>query len=622
MAERLGLETEVEEILSHIDNDDNFLLSGGAGSGKTYSLVRLINQLIAEKPKAKIACITYTNAAVKEIEERVNYKNLSVATIHDFLWDNIKHFQKELKKSLITLINSEEAKIKNPEDLPVESNYFDELDDGIQYKEYLKIKEGKISHDEVLLLANEMFKENPKLCGILKDKFQFIFVDEYQDTHEEVVEILLTHLKQSNKKNIIGFFGDSMQSIYPSGIGDLNQYSSDVEEVKKLQNRRNPQLIMKLANTLRQSVDGIEQVASEDKNAPNMYNGTIKDGSSKFYYSNSNNIESIKNEIGWDFEDTKETKILNLTHNLIAPKAGFKNLMEIYSGDKIIAFKNKIKKEIKTSGVTTDFSQKTFGEVVEQLPESSTPGMKSFIKSNKGLYNFAKKQNYELFSKIYLDKDSLVDGKKQDKDEESKKGSKRDDLIKHLFKIQNNIFLYQNREYNEFIRKTEYKLFSITDKQELKDRIEELSNVQEETIEEIINKADEYGICKKDDKFKQFVREQEYVFNRVKQIQFSEFQKLYSYLEGYTPFSTQHKTKGSEFNNVLVILDNGGWRNYNFEKLFTGGALETVEKRTQKIFYVCCTRAKENLAVFFHEPGDAVVEKAKEWFGDNNVQSI
>jgi DNA helicase-2/ATP-dependent DNA helicase PcrA len=321
-----------------------------------------------------------------------------------------------------------------------------------------------------------------------------------------------------------------------------------------------------------------------------------------------------------------------LTHNLIAPKAGFANLMAIYNGDKIIDFKNRIKSYIKDNKIDTDFSNFSFGEVIDSLQTgktgaelkkvSPTTAMQEFIDFNSGLYNFAKDQKYEIFSKIYLDKDALVDDKKQDKDEESKKGSKRDDLIKHLFKIQHNIFLYNSKQFNEFIRKTEYKISSIANKTELKDQIEKLIKVEDKTIEEIVNEADKYGICKKDDKLTRFIERKEYVYNRVKQIKFSEFQKLYNYLEGYTPLSTQHKTKGNEFDNVLVILDNGGWRNYDFEKLFTGGSSESVGIRTQKIFYVCCTRAKENLAVFFHNPADGVINKAKEWFDDSNVCKI
>src|SRR6266700_6419495 len=99
--ERLNLEPEVQAVLKKIDEKRNFLLSGGAGSGKTYSLVQVIRQVLTENPLSKIACMTYTNAAVREIEHRVNHKNLTVSTIHDFLWDNIKHFQKELKSSLV-----------------------------------------------------------------------------------------------------------------------------------------------------------------------------------------------------------------------------------------------------------------------------------------------------------------------------------------------------------------------------------------------------------------------------------------------------------------------------------------------------------------------------------------
>lgn len=86
----------------------------------------------------------------------------------------------------------------------------------------VRISNGEISHDEVLLLAHRMFKKYPRLCDLLLDKFQFIFVDEYQDTSPLVIEILLNFLQTRKKKNIIGFFGDSMQSIYETGVGDID----------------------------------------------------------------------------------------------------------------------------------------------------------------------------------------------------------------------------------------------------------------------------------------------------------------------------------------------------------------------------------------------------------------
>jgi len=633
MAEkRLELELEVQEIFHHIDNGDNFLLSGGAGSGKTYSLVEVIKQVIFENPTHRIACMTYTNSAVKEIEERVNHKNLSVSTIHDFLWNNIKHFQKELKISLVELMNDEESKIKSPEETAISTDYFNDIADGIQYKEYLSMKDGIISHDEVLILANHVFRKYTKICDILKDKFHFIFIDEYQDTNDNVIEILLTHLKQGEKNNIIGFFGDSMQAIYDDGIGDLNNYKDNIKEIQKKQNRRNPQSIIKLANILRKNIDGIEQESSKNVSAPNMKNGLIKDGDIKFYYSDNNDIDFIKSKIGWNFEDNKETKILNLTHNLIAPKVGFGNLMAIYDKDPIIGLKKlileKIKKNKKENKPGIVFNEEdSFDRVVDmfQLKNRSRQLKKDELLANPEniiLYNQLKNLPFSNVRKIYLDKDQLIDDKKQNKDDESRKGSKRDDLIKHLFKIQNNIFLYNSGQFNEFIRKTEYKIMTVEDKVVLKKQIEDLTKVDNQTIEDFIDKADVFEICKKDDRLIRFIEEKEYIFNRVKQVKFSEFQKLYNYLEGYTPFSTQHKTKGNEFNNVLVILDNGGWNDYNFEKLFIGNSSRSVETRTQKIFYVCCTRAKENLVVFFHNPTDRVITKAKEWFGDENVINI
>ncbi|WP_128331123.1 UvrD-helicase domain-containing protein [Apibacter sp. HY039] len=639
---RLNLEPEVQQIFQAIDNNRNFLLSGGAGSGKTYSLVSVIRQVIAENPTIKVACMTYTNAAVREIEERVNHKNLNVSTIHDFLWDNIKHFQKELKEAVISLANDENVtKISIDGINPVPDDFYNNLEDGIQYKEYLKLREGIISHDELLIIANYLFEKYPKLSSIVKDKYKFIFIDEYQDTSKDVVETFLTHFEKSTRKNIIGFFGDAMQSIYDDGIGNLDEYKGDdpstVKEIKKEQNRRNPQKVIDLANKLR--TDGIRQVPFADMKAPNMTaDGTMKQGTILFLYSTSDDISDVEHYLtqnyAWDFNNSEETKELNLTHNLIADKAGFRTLMNIYDRDHILSFRGRIKRFIKDNNITTDFSENTFGEVIHILQDgksgrelnavSPTNTMQIFIDNNTELYDYAKSLNYSEFSKMYVDKDQLLDDKKQDENDENKKGSKRDNLIRHLFKIQNNISLYQNKKYNEFLRVTDFRLHitSTASKRALKINIDNLINVGNKTVEEVINDAHEKGICLIDDKLTTFKEENPYLYNQVKDVEYHEFQKLYKYLEGQTPFSTQHKTKGAEFNNVLVILDNGGWNNYNFEKMFLGTATASVLVRTQKIFYVCCTRAKENLGVFFHNPSVQVIAKAKEWFGDENVIDI
>ena len=624
MAEtRLNLEPEVQKIFEYIDSGKNFLLSGGAGSGKTFSLVQVIRQAIAENPTVKVACMTYTNAAVREIEDRVNNKNLSVSTIHDFLWDNIKSYQKELKSSLIELLNSEDVKqIKSPDGVVAE-DYFVKKD--VQYKEYTLIREGIISHDELLILAHHMFKTYPKLCDILKDKFKFIFIDEYQDTSPFVVQIVLNFLQQGSRSNVIGFFGDAMQSIYDDSIGDLQSYvaTNVVQEVKKEQNRRNPRLVYELANKLR--TDGIKQRHANDQGAPNMANGVIKEGNIKFYYSTGEEkLDAIRKILAWNLSDTKSVKELNLTHNLIAPKAGFTKLMAIYDGDKILEYKKRIVDYIKANNVAEDFSGSTFGEVLDTLRDGKsaselkkinpTPGMQEFIDNNALLYEQAKSYPFEQFKKIYLDKDALLDDKKEDEEDGDKTGSKRDSLIKHLYKIQTNVNLYYLERYNEFLRKTEFKIKSVDDKKRLKEIITHLQDMSNRTIEEVIEYAHENGICKKDDKLSEFIETKRYVYDQVRQLDFQEFQYLFSYLEGYTPFSTQHKIKGAEFDNVLVILDNGNWTKYNFQYLFEGNGTDSVRERTLKLFYVCCTRAKENLVVKSPEISELINKIANDFF--------
>lgn len=635
---RLRLEPEVQAILEHIDQGHNFVLSGGAGSGKTYSLVQVIRQVIDENPNSKVACMTFTNAAVKEIEDRVDHNNLNVSTIHDFLWDTIKNFQKELKATIIELANEdEEPRISIDDPNPVPADFFELLEKGIQYKEFLRLKEGIISHDELLVIANRLFANYPKLSDVAKDKYKFIFIDEYQDTSALVIDIFLNQFNKSGKSNILGFFGDAMQSIYDAGVGNIDDYKGDqgtqVREVQKTQNRRSPQRIIDLANRLR--TDRFQQVPSSDVHAPNMVEGAVKEGKILFMHSNNPDTERAKAHLTenfhWDFGNAKETKELNLTHNLIADKAGFRNLMDIYDRDGILKFRNRIRDYIRDNGIRENFSNHTFGQVVDYLQGGQagravqpTRQMQIFIDDHPDLYAVARAYNYEDFIKIYVDSDQLLDDKKKDEDDDAGRGTKRDNLIKHLFKIQNNISLYLNKEYNEFLRVTDFRhlMTSIEQKRVLKANIESLVNVGEQTIEEIIGQAHETGISIVGDQLVDFQTQKAYVYDQVKAVKFSEFQKLYEYLEGKTPFSTQHKTKGSEFDNVFVILNNGNWNNYNFENLFLGGGTASVLDRTQKIFYVCCTRSKENLAVFYHNSSPGVIAQASEWFGQDNIIAV
>lgn len=636
MVER-KLEPEVISAFALINNGKNFLLSGGAGSGKTYSLVEVIQKYLKDFPTHNIACMTYTNAAVKEIRDRVTHPNLMVATIHDFLWDSMKFYRKELKNALIELINEPYPKIIFS-DRPVPADFFDQIPGGLSYMEHARIKDGIISHDEVIYLAENMFRNYPKLCDILKDRFKLILIDEYQDTHPLVVKTFLTHLSQGTRKNILGFFGDTMQAIFPDAVGDLNEYLEDdkIQEVQKMQNRRNPELIMLLANRLRK--DGIIQEASLDETAPNMLNGKVKQGDLKFMYSVDKDLDTVKAMIGWDFTDVKETKELHLTHNLIAKNAGYPTLMGIYDKDPIIGLKYDILKKIKENvekGLPAVLigEDDTFNDVVDRFAlraRKKAGELQGQLKKdiilldpkNKIYYNLLKDLRFEEVRKIFLTKDSLIDDKQPDPKSKTAKGSKRDYLINQLFKIQQCVNLYELKRYNEFLRLSGFSITKADDKLHLKNAVETIKKMSSSCISDVIDYAGQVGLCPKGDKFLNFIQQNQYLYTRVGEVSYDEFLKLYDFIEGKTPFSTQHKVKGAQFDNVLVVMDNGRWNDYNFEYLFEEKGNTTVLERTQKIFYVCCTRAKERLVVFYKNPTPQTIAKAKDWFGISNVVQI
>ena len=607
------------------------ILEGGAGSGKTYSLISLIETLIIKSSEIKIVCITYTNNAVAEIKSRIDNENLWVSTIHEFIWNIIKKYQKEIKNELVLLINDEIIKeFKKPKDLEnnlITIDYFNNID--VEYDEYYSMNPNenkiKISHDHILILAEKMFDKYKKLSDILKDIANCIFVDEYQDTSPYIAKILLEHLKKSKKKNVIGFFWDSMQSIYDEGVGDLNKYK--LKKIVKKQNRRNPRIVIEIANKFRN--DKITQIPSKDKNAPNMdENGVIIEGNIKFIYGKEQeDINFLKNKAlfkPWNFLNGEQTKELRLTHKYNAEMAGFKKLYDLYNDDLIIKLIDNIQKNIDNN----ENKESVLNELVLELrPIYNKKDLFEEITGNE-IYNLIYQDIKNLLWKDVLEKckiskESLMSYKFNGISRRYETNSHRDRILKKLDVLNELIELYKSKKFNEFLRKTNFSIQNKNDKSKLKEIMNYLIFEDRKTIEEVLDFSEKQGLIKEDMDFDNYISVKgSYLWERIKKISFKEYRNSILYLKEFSPISTQHSIKGSEFDNVLVVLESN-WNKYDFKTLFGKGSKnENVKKRTRKLFYVCMTRAKKNLVIYMPTEDLEIINSAKDYFGEENVLSI
>lgn len=635
MVERT-IEPEVEKVFELIKQGQNFILEGGAGSGKTYSLISIIEKISMEEPKKSIVCITYTNNAVAEIKSRIINDNLWVSTIHEFIWRVIGNFQKEIKECLVELINDDAQNLFiTPKEVYSEDfislDYFDGV--RVDYAEWYSMSiteqnKVQISHDHVLIVAEKMFSKYKKLCDILANTANYIFVDEYQDTSPLVVKILLEHLEKSTKTNIVGFFGDSMQAIYDSGVGNIDFYG--LEKIQKNLNRRNPQKVINLANKFRS--DGLVQIPSGDVDAPNMNNGNVIQGVVKFIYGDGiNHLENLRNSKLYkdlEFDISEKTKELRLTHKLNAEMAGFSKLFELYNSDLFVKLITNIKKKISANELVD--KGKSFEELVEEAKivfGKGGPLIIDIVKSTPELlaiYNRIKTFSFEeVISKSKINKDSLLAYKFNGLNNRYEAGTDRDRILKRLDLIYELLELYKIGKHNEFLRITRFKITSSDDKITLSKIMTEIS-ANDTTIGRVIELAERTGLISKDDLFTSFIENKGcYLWLRLEKLPFKEYVNSIAYLREYVSVITQHKVKGSEYENVLVLLDNGRWNQYNFNTIFGKGSTnENVQNRTKKLFYVAITRAMKNLIVYMPSNDQQIVEKAQDYFESSDIVDV
>ena len=94
-----------------------------------------------------------------------------------------------------------------------------------------------------------------------------------------------------------------------------------------------------------------------------------------------------------------------------------------------------------------------------------------------------------------------------------------------------------------------------------------------------------------------------------------------SVIEKNTIYSTKHGVKGTEFDNVLVIVDDSAWRNFSDNEVFSNNK-HNINRydRSRNLLYVCCSRPKKRLALYSITPMSTDAQKTiSSWFGSDNM---
>lgn len=636
--------TALDEIIESISKRNNFVLQGGAGSGKTETLKQLIEFISESNTSCKIACITHTNKAVAEIQSRIHGDN-TVSTIHSFLNSTIKNFRRNIHQVIFELF-----KVGQMERLDI-TQYADAKDQNSkEHEKYKKVygkyaaryfnvhhkridkAEGKkiydanpeefnailnanitdlnafmlkeitkkgfktvkynetrfdnfedlsFGHDGLLKISALLFTHYPLLGRILNDKYDFIFIDEYQDANKDIVDLFLNKLPEKNRA-IIGLFGDSMQSIYGDGIGNVNPYiqAGVLTKIEKKDNFRCSPSVIDFVNTLR--TDGLVQ-----KLALKKINGSDEPieqriGEVEFIYSIydkkptswSSDVEKEQyiNALNSLIEKTSfedNSKILLLSNKAISIKAGFPKLYEVFDR-RYLEAKEEIPKVLTRLQLTdlfeicNSYSNKNYNYILSRLKNS---GLSILTGADK------KEISRAIKSLVESDLSALATVEMAFRLKILKPS---DTFIEYKGRMEN--FLKEIDEIPEFIKfEADYK----DDGHTLVKMIKKVPEIDEDTFKDFESNL----------KQKEF-----YKALTSDAISFKEVVNYFKYDNDETAFITMHKTKGTGIDNVLVVLDEYFWNEYDFNSVFDPGEtnLDKIEKNKQLI-YVACSRAKLNL---------------------------
>ena len=287
-----GLNDRQKEAVLY--NGGPLLIIAGAGAGKTKTLTTKIAYLIEEgfTYPYNVLAITFTNKAAKEMKDRLYAligdlaKKVQVSTFHSFGLKLLReNYSKLGYEANFVIMDSDDSltvvkkiikdlgydpKIYNPRAIrnkisscknemmtpEMYERYAVSDYEKVMHKVYEKYEEklkknNSVDFDDLLLLPIKLFKENPSILQRYQELYQYILIDEYQDTNE--AQYILSKLISAKSRKIT-CVGDDSQSIYSfrgANYKNILNFEKDYKDAKTIlleENYRSTSTILDAAN--------------------------------------------------------------------------------------------------------------------------------------------------------------------------------------------------------------------------------------------------------------------------------------------------------------------------------------------------------------------------------------
>lgn len=586
----------------------SFFLFAGAGSGKTYSLVLLLKKIHNSIGKdlllqgKNVAVITFTNAATDEIINRLDYSPIfHISTIHSFVWDVIKYYQADIKRLYCFYIEEDlkalEKKLEETENKTTKT-YLSNVEKFEYQKERLAKAQiiekfvynpngsnpeyNALKHAEVIKISAQMILENKMLQRIIAQRYPILLIDESQDTKKELIDTFFEIQRNFADIFTLGLLGDQKQRIYADGKENIeDSIPVGWEKPVKRMNYRCAKRIIQLANNIGKDIDiHAEQRPREDANDGLIRLFVIQQREGLNKDEIEQNVMRIMSEQTQDAKWTTigtEVKVLTLEHMMAARRFGFSRFFApLYKVSKYqMTFLQGSVSEI-------EFFTKEVLPIAESIKEDGRVALEILKKYSPLLSGQNTEKPYELYLKC------------------------REEAIKVANLVNE----------NGTIRVV----------------VDEIIKSQLLTVPDVVRQA--YMLSPSD--IEDTVEEELRAWVEVMDLPINMVRSYDDYVNHRSQFDTHQGVKGLEFDRVMVIIDDSEIKGFlfSYDKLFGVKDLSNVDlknkengketsiERTQRLFYVTCTRAKNSLAVVMYTNNPERVKTEtirKGWFEENEI---